>query len=63
MKAILWRTLYMVLCVAMVLWLAPLVAAVIGFPMPLALWTLAKAVLACLAVLYIIWGPPPAAPF
>jgi hypothetical protein len=63
MKAMLWRTLYAVICVSMVLWLAPLVAAALGFPLAGTLWTLTKAIIACLAVLYIIWGPPPAAPW
>jgi len=63
MKALLWRALYAVICVSMVVWLAPLVAAAVGFPLTGTLWVLAKAILACLAVLYIIWGPPPTAPF
>jgi hypothetical protein len=63
MKALLWRALYAVICVFMVLWLAPLVAAAIGFPLTGAVWTLVKAIMACIAVLYIIWGPTPPAPF
>ena len=63
MKALLWRALYAVICVFMVLWLAPLVAAAVGFPLTGATWALVKAIIACIAVLYIIWGPQPAAPF
>jgi hypothetical protein len=63
MKALLWRALYAVICVFMVLWLAPLVAAAVGFPLTGAVWALAKGIMACLAVLYIIWGPLPPSPF
>jgi hypothetical protein len=63
MKNLLWRALYAVICVFMVLWLAPLVAAAIGFPLTGAVWALGKALMACIAVLYIIWGPSPPAPF
>jgi hypothetical protein len=63
MRALLWRTLYAVICVFMVLWLAPLVATAVGFPLTGAVWALVRAIMACIAVLYIIWGPPPSAPF
>lgn len=63
MKALLWRVLYAVICVSMVMWLAPMVAVALGFPLGGTLWTLTKAIMACLAVLYIIWGPPPTAPW
>ena len=36
---------------------------VVGFSPGAAAWTLIKACIVCLAVLYVIWGPQPPAPF
>ncbi len=63
MKAFLWRVLYAVLLVFMFFWIAPLFAAAVGFPVGGAMWQLLRAVIACIAVLYVIWGPAPPAPF
>ncbi len=63
MKSMLWRILYTVLCVFMFFWIAPLVAAAVGFPITGPMWQLVRAVVACIAVLYIVWGPSPPAPF
>ena len=61
MKNLLWRVLYAIICVFMIFWLAPMVAVALGFPIPA--WPLFKAIISCLAVLYIIWGPAPPAPW
>jgi len=63
MKGFLWRLLYAVICVLMIFWIVPLAANAVGFPITPAFWTLARAIIVCLAVLYVIWGPPPPAPF
>lgn len=63
MRALLWRVVYAAICVVMFLVIIPLFAQVVGFPLAGALWTLIKVCIACIAVLYVLWGPAPPAPF
>jgi len=63
MKALLWRLIYAAICVVMFLMIFPLFLNVVGFPMGGDLFTLLRLVVACIAVLYVIWGPAPVAPW
>ena len=63
MRAFLWRALYAVICVVMLFWLLPLFLAVVGFPLAGPAWTLIRAIVACLAVAYVVFGPPPRTPW
>jgi len=63
MKNLLWRVLYAVICVVIALLIIPLFMAVVGFPVSGQLWELIRVVIACLAVLYVFFGPVPPAPF
>ena len=63
MRALLWRIIYAVLILVMVVWIVPLFFAVVGFSPGAAAWTLIKACSVCLAVLYVLMGPQPPAPF
>ena len=44
-------------------WLLPLFLAVVGFPLAGPAWTLIRAIVACLAVAYVVFGPPPRTPW
>lgn len=63
MRALLWRVLYAVIVFFIFWWIFPLFAAAVGFPLTGPLLGLLKPVTACIAVLYVIFGPPPAAPW
>lgn len=63
MKAFLWRVLYALICVFIFLWIFPLFCTAVGFPLTGALGGLLKPLVACLAVLYVLFGPPPSAPW
>ena len=52
------RTTVAVIVVVLVIYAAPLVAAIIGFPLTGNLWSLLKLLVAGAAVLYIIRGGP-----
>ena len=63
MRALLWRMLYALICVIIALLVIPLFLRVIGFPVSGEVEQLIRIVIACLAVLYVFFGPPPPAPF
>ena len=63
MKALLWRVIYAVIVVVILLALLPPLFALLGFPMGGALWQVLRICIAGIAVLYIIFGPGPPAPF
>ena len=63
MKALLWRVIYAVVCVVIFLLVVPLFLRVIGFPMGGDLWELIRVCVACIAVLYVFFGPAPPPPF
>lgn len=63
MSTLLWRVIYAILCVVLFYWIAPLFADVVGFPLGGSTWTLIKACVAGLAVLYVVFGPPPRTPW
>ena len=63
MSAFLWRIIYAVVCVV-IFWLVfPLFLSVVGFNPANNLIALMKICIACIAVLYVLFGPPPSAPF
>ena len=63
MRALLWRIIYAVIVLLMVLYIVPLFFAVVGFALPGAAWQLIKVCLIFLAVLYVLFGPQPPSPF
>lgn len=63
MKSFLWRVLYAALAVAMFWLIFPLFLSVIGFSLAPNLFALMKLVIACIAVLYVFFGPTPPAPW
>ncbi len=63
MKALLWRMLYAVICVVIALLVIPLFLQVVGFPLSGALEQLVRLLIACIAVLYVFFGPVPPAPW
>jgi hypothetical protein len=63
MKNFLWRILYAVICVVIFLVIFPLFMAVVGFPMTGQVWELIRMLVACIAVVYVLFGPAPPAPF
>ncbi len=63
MKAFLWRVVYAAVCVVMFVLIAPLFLSVVGFPIQGNLWNLIRLCVACIAVLYVFFGPPPPAPW
>ena len=63
MRAFIWRIVYAAVFVVMFLLIVPLFLAVVGFPVSGALWELIRICIACLAVAYALFGPPPPAPF
>ncbi len=63
MRAFLWKALYAVVCVVIFLWIFPMFMAVVGFSPAAQVWTLVRALVACIAVLYVLFGPPPPTPF
>ncbi len=63
MKSLLWRMLYAVICVVIALLIIPLFLQVVGFPLSGSLEQLIRLLIACIAMLYVFFGPPPAAPW
>lgn len=63
MKAFLWRILYAVICVVIALLIIPLFLSIVGFPMSGQVDQLVRLVIACLAVLYVLFGPVPPMPW
>jgi len=62
-RNMLWRVVYAAIAVVMFWLIFPLFLAVIGFALPANLVLLLRLVTACLAVLYVLFGPVPAAPW
>jgi carbon starvation protein CstA len=63
MKAFIWRVVYAAVFVVMILMIVPLFLDVVGFPVGGSLWALIRICIACGAVAYVLFGPPPPAPF
>lgn len=63
MKALLWRVVFAALAVVMFLMIMPLFLAVVVFPVSGNLWELIRLCVGCIAVLYVLFGPPPPAPW
>jgi len=59
MRAILWRLLFAVIAVLILLAAIPLFLDIIGFPLSGNVWALLRIIIAGLAVLYVIAGPEP----
>lgn len=63
MKAFLWRMLYAVICVLMFWLVFPLFIQILGFPLTGPVAQLMHILIACIAVLYVLFGGPPPMPF
>lgn len=65
LKAFLWRLVYLVLLIVVILFVTPLILQLVGIGMPEGpALTLLKFALGCLALIYLFFGPdPPYAPF
>ena len=63
MKNLLWRMLYAVVAFVMFWLVFPLFLSVIGFAFPGDLLALMKIITACIAVLYVLFGPTPPTPW
>ncbi len=63
MRNLLWRMLYAVICVVIALLVIPLFLSVVGFPLSGDLMQLIRLLIACIAVLYMFFGPVPPAPW
>jgi hypothetical protein len=63
MRAFIWRALYAAIVVVVFLYLFPLFLTVVGFSPAAPLWLFIRACVACLAVLYVLFGPPPQTPW
>lgn len=63
MKALLWRVIYAAIGIVMLFYILPLFLSVIGLAPPGDLLQLVKICLAFIAVLYVLFGPAPPAPF
>ncbi len=63
MRNLLWRMLYAVICVVIALLVIPLFMSVVGFPLAGDLMQLIRLLIACIAVLYVFFGPVPPAPW
>lgn len=63
MKAFLWRVIYAAVCVVIFWLIFPLFLNVIGFSAEGSLIALLKICIACAAVIYVLFGPPPTTPF
>jgi hypothetical protein len=63
-KALLWRLVYAVLLVIVLLFITPLVLELVGLGMPSGpALTLLRFAFACLILIFIFFGPEPYAPF
>ncbi len=63
MKAFLWRVVYAAVCVFIFLLIFPLFLSVVGFAPSGNLFALIKLCAACLAVIYVLFGPAPPMPW
>ena len=63
MKAFLWRIVYAAFFVVVFRIVFPLFMAVVGFPASGPLENLILICVACIAVAYVLFGPPPPTPF
>lgn len=63
MSSMLWRIIYAVVCFVMFMLVVPLFFDVVGFAVQGSLWQLLRICVACLAVLYVFFGPEPPRPF
>ena len=59
MKAFIWRVIIAAISVVMLWWILPLFLTVIGVSTGGVLLALIKACTACLAILYVLFGPAP----
>lgn len=62
MKAMLWRIIYAVICVLLLFALIPAFCDFVGFPLGGA-WPILRICIGGIAVLYVLAGPEPRAPF
>jgi len=63
MKNFLLRMLYAVICVVIFLVVFPMFMNVVGFAMAGQVWELVRVLVACIAVVYVLVGPTPPAPW
>jgi len=63
MKSLLWRLIYAVIVVLILFKVVPLFCSVVGFTLTGDAWQLIRICLGGLAVLYVLFGPDPKAPF
>lgn len=63
MKAFLWRIVYAAFFVVVFWMVFPLFLTVVGFAPAEALLALIRICIACIAVAYVLFGPPPPMPF
>ncbi len=63
MKNFLLRMLYALICVVIFLVVFPLFMSVVGFPITGQVWALIRMLVACIAVVYVLFGPTPPAPW
>lgn len=63
MSSLIWRALYAAICFVIFVYIVPLFLNVIGLSVVGALWLFIRACAACLAVLYVLFGPEPRKPF
>ncbi len=63
MRAMLWRVVYAALAVFMFWLIVPMFLIVVGFTLPGNVLALMHVCLGCLAVLYVLFGPTPPAPW
>lgn len=63
MRDLLWRVLYAAICFVLFWWAFPLFLGVLNVAMPANLMQLMRVVTAALAILYVLFGPSPRAPF
>ncbi len=62
-KAFLLRVFYAAICVGLIVYVTPLLFALVGLDIPAgAAVTLVKFAFACLVLWYVFFGPPPPAP-
>jgi len=59
MRAMLWRLLFAVIAVLVLLAAIPLFLRIIGFPIEGDAWALTRIIIAALALLYVVAGPTP----
>lgn len=62
-RALLWRILYAAICFVLFWWIFPMFLEVLGVNPVNALLMLIKACTAAIAILYVLFGPPPPSPF